>query len=530
MTGPDEMTDEAFVDLSRFELDRETIQRLPEALCRRHHVVPLGRGPHGDGQAIALGMLDPTDEAAVYDVQRATHWRIRRVQLNAYEIDAALAYGFGRDAESTPAGPGLPRLDLSHERTIAFSRDQPLPGIVADVLSQAVSRRASDVHLEVYRNDVDVRFRIDGVLVQVATPLSLANAKNAVSYLKNLAGLDMIERRRAQDGRIGTDYRDASGQSRRIDLRVSVLPGPHGEDVVLRVLDQQRIDYGLDELGMPTTILETFRALLHTPGGIILVTGPTASGKTTTLYAALAEINTDQNKLLTVEDPIEYHLPRVNQKQVTDQMSFADYARAFMRQNPDVVMIGEVRDEETAQIALRAAQMGHLVLTTLHTRDAPSAVARLLSLGSDRSIVASGMLGALSQRLVRKVCRHCAEPYTPSAELFKLLPAIAATAGLVKGKGCDVCRGTGYLGQLGVFELLAFDDGLRHGIAGGADPTWASLPDVPCMFDDAMEKMIAGLTTPEEILRAVPLPDRLHPHPLNPRSSAPTAPPEGAER
>ena len=416
-----------FDDLTRFTLSREHIRTLEEDFCREKQVVLLGEPPRAGAEPVPLGMLDLSDDELVLDVERKIGRRARRIQLNAFELDTALGFGFGAAAVeegSITLDIGTGRLVLDHDREITFEREQTPAAMVADLLSQAVARRASDVHIETYANDVDVRLRIDGVLQQVATPVSGANVRKVCSYIKILAELDIAEHRHDQDGRISTVYRDEKGNARQIDLRVSVLPGQHGSDVVLRLLDENRISISLGKLGLGPAVYEKFREVITQPGGIIIVAGPTASGKTTTLYSAIREINTDGNKILTVEDPVEYEVPKVNQKQVNTRMSFADYSRAFMRQNPDVLMIGEVRDEETASIALRAAQMGHLVFTTLHARDVQSALGRLLVLSDDRSLVASGLVAILSQRLVRRVCPECAEPCAPDPAVLRRLPAL----------------------------------------------------------------------------------------------------------
>jgi len=505
----------AFADLTRFELDPELARRLPEEFCRENQLVLLGKAPESPGAVVPLGMLDLSLEKAVRHVEGKLQWRVRPVQLNAFEIDRAIGVAFGKE-ESLPqervflVGDGRERIRLHHDAEIEFDRDQSTPKMVIDALSEAVARRASDVHIEVYSSDVDLRFRIDGVMHEVPTPFSLDNVRSVISYVKVLAELDIAERRRPKDGRIGTTYTDADGETRQVDFRVATLPGPHGEDMVLRVLDERQMRLGLGEIGMPDGLIERYRELIRAPGGMVLVTGPTASGKTTTLYASIREINHDGNKILSVEEPIEYELANVNQKQVSSRLSFADYARAFMRQDPDVVLIGEIRDEETASIALRAAQMGHLVLTTLHTRDAASAIARMITLGGERSIVVSGLNAVMSQRLVRTVCPDCAEEYTPAPEVLARLSEPPAKTAFVRGSGCARCGGTGYYGRTAVFELLTFDDRLRLAVARGADIEMGEQLEwlqFPRMYDDAIDKAARGVTTVEEVLRAVPLPD-----------------------
>ncbi len=366
---------------------------------------------------------------------------------------------------------------------------------------------ATDVHIESYSNDVDLRFyRIDGVMHHRQTPLSPANLPHVLNYLKVLCGLDITERRHAQDGRIETFYFNENQKSRRIDLRTAFCPGPWGEDVVLRILDERRIDMKLEQLGMPDAVAEPYRQALHRPSGVLLVTGPTGSGKTTTLYASIRAINTPENKILSVEDPIEYVLPKVNQKERTGHMDFSDFGRAFMRQNPDVLMIGEIRDAETAQVVLQAAQTGHLVLSTLHTLRAASAVERLMTLGSDPGLAASALLGILNQRLVRRVCATCAEPYSPDPEVLERLPAMPSGASFRHGIGCAECHQTGYRGMVGVFEFLPMHAARREVLRMNGRLGLEDLLDCP-LWDDAMHKVAQGATTAEEILRVLSVPD-----------------------
>lgn len=499
-----------FTDLSNYTIDPGWVARLDEAFCRERGVVLLGPEPEVRGTDATLGMLDPEDDETVTEARRLLCREIRRVQLNEWELREVLGQAWPEDLVDAVDSDGArcsvqDELVLYEDMHIGFGAHQPAPKMVIETLAEAVTRRATDIHIEVYEQDVDLRFRIDGVLQQAHTPFSHANVRWVVSYIKVLSGLNIAEHRVPQDGRIPAVYADRYGKERQVDFRVSVLPGPHGEEVVLRVLDEKRILLGLNELGMPEYLRRDYDRMLHTPGGIIFITGPTASGKTTTLYASIAAVNTDQNKILTVEDPIEYQIGKVNQKQVGAVLGFADYARAFMRQNPDVVVIGEVRDRETVEIALRASQMGHLVLTTLHARDAACAVPRMVSLGADRSLLASGLLGSLSQRLIRVNCPACVAPLKVSDELRARLPGLSDTEEFLQGMGCAECDGTGYHGQTGVFELLRFDASLRTLVMEHGEAFMKTMPGYPRMIDDALSKAAAGLTSPEEIARAVPL-------------------------
>ncbi|MBN2375940.1 MAG: type II/IV secretion system protein [Sedimentisphaerales bacterium] len=500
-----------FSDLTHYTLSKEIIRQLDEDFCRENQLVLLGDMSPTGHDPVPLGMLDPSDDRSASCVERKVSRQIRRIQLNAFELDNALAFGFGDGIDVSGSTMildiGRGRHYLNSANTIEFTRDQPVAKMVIDTFSEAVKRHASDIHIEVYADDVDVRFRIDGVLHQVATPFSKANIKKVCSHIKILAELDITEKRRAQEGRICSVYEDESGNVRQIDMRLSVVPGLHGSDMVLRLLDENRINISLDKLGLNNTAFTQFNEIITSPGGLIIVAGPTASGKTTTLYSAIRQLNNDNNKILTVEDPIEYEIPKVNQKQVNSYMSFADYSRAFMRQNPDILMIGEVRDEETANIAMRAAQMGHLVFTTLHSRDVRSSLDRLHVLCNDRSLIASSLMGILSQRLVRRICVDCQESVDPDPVILQKLSLRSSGISTVHGKGCSTCHGIGYKGQIGVFELLVFDDYLRREVWQGHALDLKEITNFRPMFDDAIQKVRDGITTLDEVLRTIPLPD-----------------------
>jgi type II secretory ATPase GspE/PulE/Tfp pilus assembly ATPase PilB-like protein len=329
-----------------------------------------------------------------------------------------------------------------------------------------------------------------------------------VNRLKVLAGLDLAERFRAQDGRVRAVYQEPLKEERVVDFRLSIVPGPFGEDAVLRLLDSAAPVLGLDRLGLAPDVLAPFERMITNPEGMILVTGPTGSGKTTTLYAAIGHINTPENKILTVEDPIEYHFPKTNQKQVSAHMGFADYARAFMRQNPDVILIGEIRDEETASAALRAAQTGHLVLSTLHTTDSVRTVSRLRTLGVDPDLIAGTLLGAVSQRLVRRLCPHCRQEAPADERETARLRLAPGDGPFFRAPGCDACGGRGYKGRIGVYELFAMDADLADMASEGAPVhrlrEAALAKGMKTLLDDALAKARAGITSLAEVLRTVP--------------------------
>lgn len=503
-----------FSDQADYTLHRDFMRSLSEEFCRRHQVVLLGSRPGGGETPAILGMLDTADVEIIKEVEKQTGLAIRHAQLNAYEIDQALDFAY-KESEAQQAvlnqSSIKERITLHYDQEMSFKRDRKPAEICSDILATAIRQRASDIHIEVYSNEVSLRFRIDGVLHKIVSPLTPENIQAVVQHMKVLAELNIADRRLPQDGHIVGRFTGPDKHSRRIDFRVSMLPGLYGEDCVLRVLDETCLTIKLESLGMSTEKFNLFHAMLHEPGGLILVSGPTSSGKTTTLYAVIEHIKDDSKKILTVEDPIEYEISKVNQKQINPVMSFADYTRAFMRQNPDIVMIGEVRDEETAAMAVRAAQMGHLVLTTVHSRDAASAVARLLSLGVERNILAAGLVGVLSQRLVRRVCIGCIDSYQPDADTLALLPGLPKDIPFRHGKGCELCGGSGYRGLTGVFELLRFDARLRRIITSGETGSAATLPlpeGFRCMYDYAIEKVAQGITTVEEIVRTIPVPAR----------------------
>ncbi|HYO15084.1 MAG TPA: GspE/PulE family protein [Thermoanaerobaculia bacterium] len=493
---------EEFVELSQFEIDERSVRLLKYEYCLENEVVVLGAVDPRGKDPVTVGMLDPSRVSLVTELQNALGRLVRPVQLNAWEIRRALDEGY-RIADRADGGALL----LRPVRDFSFEREAQVPELLDEILGRAVQLRASDVHIETYERDVDVRFRVDGLLQQVATPLSRANIQAVITRLKVLAGLDIAERRRAQDGRIQAVYREGH-EERGVDFRLSIVPGPFGEDAVLRLLDSTAPLLGLDRLGLGEEALATFERLITNPEGLVLVTGPTGSGKTTTLYAAIHRMNSPENKILTVEDPIEYHFAKTNQKQVSQQMGFADYARAFMRQNPDVILIGEIRDEDTASAALRAAQTGHLVLATLHTNDAVRTISRLHTLGVDLGLIAGSMLGAISQRLVRRLCPECRREAASTPGESHRLRLGASDVRFFGPGGCDACGGKGYKGRLGIYELFVLDGELADLVAEGAPihRIRAAAVDkgMKSLLDDALEKARAGTTSLEEILRAVP--------------------------
>jgi type IV pilus assembly protein PilB len=454
-----------FVDLERMRIDPALGRLINHAYARRYSLVPVS----SIGQSLTVCMDDPTDQTVVSELKRLTGYSISVVTASHESIKAA----FARLYSETLQGPGGASseagvMDLQFDEDADDPRASNNYGyefkgadvIVQKLLALAIEQRTSDIHIETLSNRIGIRFRIDGLLQapQLGDIEAACNqlGREMVSRFKILAKLDIAERRRPQDGSFRV--RVAKGEELiTIDLRVSIVPSMHGESVVIRVLDKSRLPASIDGLGLPKTMVTQFGQLLHRSAGIILVTGPTGSGKSTTLYAALKTLYKPQIRILTAEDPIEYVYEQFSQCEVNDQIgnTFAKYLRAFLRHDPEVIMIGEIRDGETAQMALRAAQTGHLLMSTLHTTTAVEAVTRLRDLGIDSNTIASTIAGVMGQRLVRRVCKDCKAPYQPSKKLIEQLPFAANLSHweLVKGAGCPECNFTGFRGRAMVGEL-----------------------------------------------------------------------------
>jgi general secretion pathway protein E len=432
------------------------------------------------------------------------------VRLPEREVRAAIRRIYGAEAttaraliDALPGGTIADSAELALDDLVALANEAPVIKLVNLLLLEALEARASDVHLEGYADELRVRYRIDGVLQDAPSPPAHLMAA-IVSRLKIMAELDIAERRVPQDGRIRLRLQD-----RQVDVRVSTLPSLHGESVVLRLLDKERGRIGLEELGMAGDTLIQFVEVVSRPHGIVLATGPTGSGKTTTLYAAVERVRTGREKILTVEDPVEYELAGVPQVPVREKVgvTFANALRALLRQDPDVLLVGEIRDEETAEIATHAALTGHLVLSTLHTNDAAGALTRLVDLGVAPYLVASTVEAVLAQRLVRKICEECKEDVTTErdwAAVFDL--SRAQLTSVFRGAGCEHCRGTGYRGRTGIYELLVMDDHLRSEVqrrpGTGELRRLAINRGMRTLREDGVRLICMGVTTAEEVLRA----------------------------
>ena len=493
-----------FTELRDFALHARSIQMLVLPFCVREQVVVLGEVSLGAPDPIHLGMADISDTNLVTALSLRWARPVIPVQLTTYEIQRALDVGFGDGVAGTGQGGHPLRVDLGEA-----SPTDDAPAQLDCTLLHAIQKRASDIHIERYRNDVDVRLRIDGVLAQLQTHITPDNINGVINRIKILCGLDIAESRVSQDGGFRITLIDGE-RSSAVDCRASILPGPHGEDAVLRILDPHIGLVSLGELGMTEAMGLEFERLLNNPEGTVLVTGPTGSGKSTTLYAALDRLNDGRRKILTAEDPIEYTLEKVNQKQVSPVMSMSALSRAFLRHDPDVILIGEIRDEDTAETAAKAATTGHLVLGTLHTPDALGAIPRLRGLHLTDDQISDTLLAVVSQRLARRVCQHCAETWPITEEQRRRLGILVAdwSGHTLHAKGCDQCNGMGYSGRVGIFELLLMDHELVTAIAEGLHgPGLRALVrrrGNPSLVDDGLLKAQQGTTTLDELLRIIP--------------------------
>ena len=454
-----------FIDILQYPRKPEAIKLLSEALARRFRVLVLENNEFD----ILLAMADATDLMSLDELTRILKKTIRPAVVKEADLLMVIDLSYRSTDEINNLAEQL-RSDMSEEDSIdlnllltsANATDAPVVKLLKSVFEDAIKQRVSDIHIEPQEHKLYIRFRVDGILHQL-TEADLKITSSLVLRLKLMSGLDISEKRLPQDGRFQIKVQHQS-----VDIRLSTLPTIYGESVVMRLLIQNAEGFSLSKLGMPAEMLSRFRKLLHRPDGMILVTGPTGSGKTTTLYAALSELNSTANKIITVEDPVEYRLPGINQVQVNEkiELDFARVLRSTLRQDPDIILVGEMRDHETAQIGLRAAMTGHLVLSTLHTNDAVSSPIRLIDIGVPRYMVAMSLLAVIAQRLVRIVCGGCVQPSIPEPfEQTWLKLELGDTLdqhNFVRGRGCIQCNGTGYQGRVGIYELLEMDNKLSE--------------------------------------------------------------------
>ncbi len=499
------------VDLRRYQLDPQVVRKLPETHARRLRALVL----EDSGKDFVVAMADPTDVLGLDELERLLKRPVRQAIVRESDLLLALDRAYqDRDDDlrslAAELRDELASNDADYDvRNLPIGDDvteAPVAKLLQSLFEDAIRVGASDIHIEPEESALRVRQRVDGVLhEQVVSGPRIAAA--VVLRLKLMSGLDISEKRLPQDGRFNIKV-----GGRTIDVRLSTMPIQFGESVVMRLLDPGEDVVRLEQLGMPKRIQTRFRRALGRPHGLIIVTGPTGSGKTTTLYAALRELNQASKKIITVEDPVEYQLPRINQVQVNARidLTFASVLRAALRQDPDILMIGEMRDRETAEIALRAAMTGHLVLSTLHTNDAPSAAMRLADMGAEGYLVATSLQCVLAQRLVRKVCSSCSAPHEPDANQrawlrAQLGPEKAETVRFVRGPGCTQCNGTGYRGRMGAYELLTMTDPLADALRAGNPAGYIEAargdPDYRPLSHCALDYARNELTSLEEVIR-----------------------------
>jgi type IV pilus assembly protein PilB len=538
------------VNLDLFKIDPAVLSLIPQEVAQKHSVLPLSRV----GATLTLAMVDPTNVFALDDVKFMTGLNIEPVVVAEGSVQQAIAlyYGSSREIElasvtidegvkengskgsNGSGGSGaitkddlvsLDSLDFDHGQTedvevledneeidlstlSRMSEDAPVVRLVNVLLVDSLRRGASDIHVEPYEKELRIRFRIDGVLYDVMhPPLKMRDA--LISRIKIMSKLDISEKRLPQDGRIKIKVK-VDSRSRELDFRVSTLPTLFGEKVVLRLLDKQNLMLDMTKLGFEPESLVKFKRNISKPYGMVLVTGPTGSGKTNTLYSALQSLNTVDTNIMTAEDPVEFNLPGINQVQMKEQigLNFAAALRSFLRQDPNIVLVGEIRDFETAEIAIKAALTGHLVLSTLHTNDAPSTISRLMNMGIEPFLVATSVNLIQAQRLIRRICKDCKQEHqTPVEALIEVgfTPEEAKTIKTYKGKGCSTCNNTGYKGRIGLYEVMEITDEIRELILIGASALELRKKAIDdgmiTLRESGLHKIRLGVTSPEEVVR-----------------------------
>jgi type IV pilus assembly protein PilB len=499
------------IDLEEFEIDAAVIRLIPEDVASKHTVIPVNRA----GSTLILATSDPSNIFALDDIKFLTGYNIQAVVAAEDAIRRAIDkyYDQSTSLEDVMGDFDDSDIDLIQDEDdidigelAKASEDAPVVKLVNLILTDAVKKEASDIHVEPYEKSFRVRYRIDGVLYEVMKPpMKLKNA--ILSRMKIMSELDIAERRLPQDGRIKLKM----GRGKEMDFRVSVLPTLFGEKIVMRLLDKSNLQLDMTKLGFKQAQLDLFQDAIHQPYGMVLVTGPTGSGKTTTLYSALSELNQISENLSTAEDPVEFNLPGINQVQMHDEigLNFAASLRAFLRQDPDIIMVGEIRDFETAEIAVKAALTGHMVLSTLHTNDAPSTINRLLNMGIEPFLVASSVNCIVAQRLARQICEECKEK-DPEVDTAALIEAgmdeeAAQSAVPVVGQGCRICSDTGFKGRIAVYEVMPMHEELKEFVLNGASALdlkrEAIRLGMKSLRQSALEKLGAGITTLSEVLR-----------------------------
>ena len=484
-----------YVELDSYLIDEKLIELVPEKLARRYQLIPIFMIDN----TLTVAMTDPQNIFAADDIRLKTGCEIEPVVSNEIQINRAIDRYYGVKGTIKEIIEGVP------DENVEFleAKEAPAVRFLNLIITKSVRDGASDIHFEPDQSSMRTRYRIDGVLHEVSSiPKNMQSA--IISRLKVLGEMDIGESRVPQDGRF-----HFTAEGKEIELRVSSFPTIYGESVVLRILDQSSSLIGLDELGFSKEIMKSYESLIKSPHGIILVTGPTGSGKTTTLYASLNSINSTKKSIVTIEDPVEYRLNLIRQAQLNPKagLTFANAMRSVLRQDPDVIMVGEIRDLETAQTATGAALTGHLVFSTLHTNDASEGLTRLIDIGVKPYLASSSVVGVLAQRLVRTICPKCKESYEPETKIVKAL-TLAGTENIVlyRGKGCKNCWQTGYRGRIALFELLVVDEPVRDLIAQGAPANMIrkmarKTQGMKTLFEDGVQKAMKGITTLEEVMR-----------------------------
>ncbi len=496
-----------YVDLTEVTIPPAVIELVPESVARENVVLPMSQ----DNGALRIIMSDPSDFDTVQKLQFILNKDIQPVLAPREQIIEAINRHYGQSetesvdsmlSEFTDTAIDFTETEATSGTGFEES-DAPVVKLVNLIIQEAVSLRASDIHIEPFMDRVRVRYRIDGVLVERDSPPRRLLAP-ILSRIKIMASIDIAEKRRPQDGRIKMNL-----HGKHYDMRLSMLPTVHGQSAVMRILDRGNIQVNIKDLGFGEEDYKRFQGIIKRPNGILLVTGPTGSGKTTTLYAALNELNRPDRKIITAEDPVEYYLPGVNQVEVKHLigLDFARIIRAMLRQAPNIILVGEIRDFETAEIAIQASLTGHLVFSTLHTNDAPSAITRMVDIGVQPFLVASSVIAIMAQRLVRVICPKCKEPDEPPAHEIKasgLTPDRLAGATFMRGRGCAHCNHTGYRGRLGIFELMKMNSTIRE-MTFKREPTQsirrqARLLGMRTLLEDGVNKALRGITTLDEVL------------------------------
>src|SRR5688572_28792187 len=499
------------INLAEIEIDPNILKLIPKEICEKHQVVPVRR----QGATLIVAMADPSNIYAIDELKFLTQYNIDPVVASDAAIEAAMSryYDQGPDLDAMMEGIDVENVDVATMTDDSvnivdlenMAGEAPVVKLCNAILLSAIKKKASDIHVEPYEKSLRVRFRIDGILQEeMRPPLKLKNA--ITSRLKIMASLDIAERRLPQDGRIKLKI----GHNREMDFRVSVLPTLYGEKIVMRLLDKTQLQLDMTKLGFDQVPLDHFKYAIKKPYGMVLVTGPTGSGKTTTLYSALSELNTIDRNISTAEDPVEFNLHGINQVQMHEDigLNFATALRAFLRQDPNIIMVGEIRDFETAEIGVKAALTGHLVLSTLHTNDAPSTVSRLLNMGIEPFLVTASVNLVLAQRLARRICADCKIPDEKFPEALAKMGMTddqIKNATIMKGRGCNTCNNTGYKGRVALYEVMPFTDPLKDLVLQGASAaeikTEMIRGGVQSLRMAGIQKILEGMTTPEEVLR-----------------------------